>query len=77
MFDKDLIAKIAEATRQPVRQAQGPIHLAKQEHAAVAGEGAAGKVGHDFSGPEVLKEHRLVLTVCRRRSGGWQFHLAQ
>jgi hypothetical protein len=24
-----------------------------------------------------LKKQRLVPTLCRRRSGGWQFHLAQ
>jgi hypothetical protein len=25
---------------------------------------------------QVLKQHRLVGTVCRRRSGEWCFHLA-
>jgi hypothetical protein len=77
VLDKDGVPSIVKATGQLAGQTQGAIDLAQEQHAAVAGEGAAGKIGHDFSGAEVLKEQRLVFTVCRRRSGGWQFHLVQ
>jgi hypothetical protein len=77
MFDKAGMALIAETSRQPGGQAQGEIDLAEQQHPAVAGESAAGKIGDHFSGTEVLKEQRLIPTVCRRRSGGGWFHLAQ
>ena len=43
------------------------VDMAEQEHPAVAGKFTGGKVGHDLAGTEVLKEQRLVGTVCRRR----------
>ena len=77
VLDKDRIAPVAKASGQPPRQPEGPIGLAQEQHAAVAGECAAGKIGHDLARAEVLKKQRLVLTVCRRSSGGRQLHLAQ
>ena len=55
MFDKDLVALIAKAARQPTGEPEGKIDLAQQQHAAIAGERAARKIGDDFSGTEVLK----------------------
>jgi hypothetical protein len=76
VFDLDLIAVIAKAAGQPSCESERKIDLAQEQAAAVGREGAAGKIGNDFSATKVLKEQRLVLTVCCRRSGGWQFHLA-
>jgi hypothetical protein len=71
------IAPIGEAARQPAREAQLLIHLAEEQHAAIAGEGAAGKIRHDLARPQVLKEQGLALTFCRRRSGECRVHRAQ
>jgi len=53
------------------------IDLAQQQHAAVTGEVAGGKVGDDLAGTQVGKEQRLVGTDCRRSGGGsglrWAF----
>ncbi len=31
------------------------VHLAQQQHSAIAGEGAAGKISHDLARTQVLK----------------------
>ena len=77
VVDQTRIAPVAEAAGQLAGQSQAAVHLAQQEHPAVAGERAAGKIGHDFARAQVVKEQRLALTVCRTSSGGWQGHLAQ
>jgi hypothetical protein len=40
---------IAKAPGQAGRQTQAGVHLSHQQHAPIAGERAAGKIGHDFS----------------------------
>jgi hypothetical protein len=73
---KDLLPPVPKALGQRLRQAQVDVHLAQQQDSAIAGERAAGKIGHDLARTQVLKQHRLVGTVCHRRSGEWCFHLA-
>ena len=46
------------------------IDLTEQKCAAVAGKVAAGKIGGDLAGTEVLKEQRLPGTVWGRSGGG-------
>jgi hypothetical protein len=70
MIHKTRIAVIGETVGQRAGQPQALIHLPEQQHAAVGGERAAGKIGHDLAVAEVLKEQRLVITVCRGSSGG-------
>lgn len=77
VFHEEGMALIPKTVSQSAGQSQGQIHLAQEEGAAVCGERAARKIGSDFSVAELWKEHGLVLTVCRRSSGGGQFHLAQ
>ena len=62
---------------QRARHAQTAIHLAHQQRAAIAGETAAGKIGGDLAVAEVLKEERLVVTVCGRKGGAGCGHKAQ
>ena len=54
------------------------IDLTEQEHAGVGGEVATGKIGDDLAGTEVLKEQRLLGTVCGRSGGAvrlvWAFN---
>jgi hypothetical protein len=64
-------ASIDKAARQSAAQTQRGIDLAQEQRAAIAAEGAAGKLGHDFSRTEVLKEHRLGETLCVTGVGGW------
>jgi hypothetical protein len=40
---------IAKALGEAGRQTQAGIHLSHQQHAAIAGERSAGKIGRDFS----------------------------
>ena len=63
------VARVVKAAGQRAGQAQAVIDLAEQEHAAVAGEIPGGELGDDLAGTEVLKEQRLVVTVCRARGG--------
>jgi len=77
VIDKTLIAGIDKASRQRAGQTQAVINLAQEQDAAVAGERAAGKIGHDLTRTQVLKEHGLVTTVCPRSSGRLCFHLAE
>lgn len=72
-----LRARIVEAPGQGSRQAQARIDLAQEQRAAIAGECPAGKIRDHFARTQVLKEQRLVLTLCRRRSGVEQFHWAE
>lgn len=74
---KTLIARVGKATGQRARQPEALIDLAQEQDAAVTGEGASGKIGHDLARTQVLKEHGLVITVCRRSRGGVCFHWAQ
>ena len=71
------VAPIRERLRQRARQSQTVIYLAQEQGAAVAGEIAAGKISDDLAGAEVLKEQRLVITVCLRNGGAGWFHGAQ
>ena len=71
------VAPIRERLRQRARQSQTVIYLAQEQGAAVAGEIAAGKISDDLAGAEVLKEQRLVITVCLRNGGAGMFHGAQ
>jgi hypothetical protein len=71
------VAPIGEGCRQRARQPQAAIHLAQQQRAPVAGEVAAGKIGDDLARTQVLKEQRLVVTVCLRNGGAGCFHRAQ
>ena len=59
------IALVVETLGQRAREAQAVIGLTQEQRAAVGGEHAAGKIGHDLAATEVLKEQRLVVTVCR------------
>jgi len=77
VIDKARVSLIVEALGQRAHDAQAAVDLAQQQRAAVGGERAAREIGHDFSGTQVLKEQRLVVTVCRQSSGGWRFHLAE
>ncbi len=70
MFDKDGVALVPKAAGQPARHSKAEIGLTQQQHATIGGERAARKIDDDFSGTQVLKEQRLVPTLCRRRSGG-------
>ncbi len=71
------IAPVGEGLGERARQAQPAIQLAQEQRATVAGEATAGKISDDLARAEVLKEERLVVTVCRRSSGGGCFHWAQ
>ena len=59
------VALVVKTIGQCQRETQAVIGLAQQQRAAVGGEGAAGEIGHDLARTEVLKEQRLVVTVCR------------
>jgi hypothetical protein len=71
------VTPVGEGFRQRARQAEAAINLAQQQRAAVAGEVAAGKISDDLAGAEVLKEQRLMVTVCLRNGGAGCFHKAQ
>ena len=71
------VAPIRESVCQRARQSQAVIHLAQEQGAAVAGEMAAGKTGDDRAGAELLKEQRLVVTVCLRKGGAGCFQGVQ
>ena len=71
------VAPVGEGLDQRARHAQTAIHLAHQQRAAIAGEIAAGKIRDHLAGAEVLKEERLVVTVCWRKGGAGCFHKAQ
>jgi hypothetical protein len=77
VIHKHLLALIPKALRQSISQTQVVIHLAQQQHAAIAGERAAGKIGHDLARTQVLKPHRVGITVCPRSSAERCFHLAE
>jgi hypothetical protein len=51
------------------------IDLAEQ-HAAVAGEIHGGELGDDLAEPQIGKEQRLRVTVCRARRGAARSVLA-
>ena len=70
----NLLPDIGETLGHALGQPEVGIHLAQQQHAAIAGERAAGKIGRDLARTQVLKQERLFLTVCRRRSGERCFH---
>ena len=70
MIDEAGVARVVETGGQRAGQAQAVIDLTEQEHAAVAGEVAPGKIGDDLAGAEVLKVQRLPGTVCGRSGGG-------
>ena len=76
VIDEAGIAPVVETSRQRAGQNQAVIDLAEQERAAVGGEVAAGEIGDDFAGTEVLKEQRLLGTVCRKSGGGVRSVLA-
>jgi hypothetical protein len=61
---------VAEAAGARARHTQPGVDLPQQQRPAVAGEGAPGKIDHDFSSTKVLKLERALLTVCRRPGGG-------
>jgi hypothetical protein len=62
VLDKAWVALIVEALGQRPRHAQAVIDLAQQQRPTVAGERAAGEIGHDFSMTQGLKEQRLIVT---------------
>ena len=66
------VAAVLEAARQRAGQAQAVIDLAEQEHPAVTGEIAGGKLDDDPARPQVGKEQRLIRTDCRRSESGGQ-----
>ncbi len=72
-----LLTVVLKALRQGQGQSQVRIDLTQQQRTPITGEGATGKIGHDFTRTQVLKKERLFLTVCLRRSGDWRFHLAE
>ncbi len=49
VIDKTLVPTILEALGQPASQPEVGVHLAQQQYASVAGEGAARKIRHDFA----------------------------
>ena len=65
VLDKAPIASIAKARRQRAGHAQPVVDLAQEQHPAVAAQMPARKVHHHFARSKVLKEQRLLLTVCR------------
>ena len=71
------VAPVGERLGQRAGQSPAAIQLAQEQRAAVAGEVAAGKIGDDLAGAEVLKKQRLVVTVCSRNGGAGCFHGAQ
>ncbi len=71
-----LVASVVKTQRQFGHQPEVGVHLPQQQRARIGGKGAAGKIGHDFSAAQVLKQYRLLITVCSRRNGEWCFHLA-
>lgn len=65
VINPSLLTSIAKTTRQRSTQTQPTIYLSQQQQSTVAGENAAGKIGHHFSRAYVLKKQCLVVTVCR------------
>jgi len=64
------VAGVGEGAGQGGAQPQAGIELTQEQDAAVAGEVAAGEIGHDLAAAQVLKEERLVFTVCPVSGGG-------
>src|ERR1041385_829162 len=71
------IPPVVKAASQTPAHPKPSINLPEQQRSSITGEGPARKIRHHFAWPQVLKEQRLILTVCRRRSGGCHRHLAQ
>src|SRR5919108_4578871 len=76
MINPTRIPQVIEATGQASAHPEPSVDLPEQQHSSVTGERPARKIRHHFAWSQVLKEQRLVLTVCRRRSGGYHRHLA-
>src|SRR3974377_811663 len=77
VIHKTLVPTIIETLGQPTSQSEVGVHLARKQYAPVAGEGSARKIRHDFAPTQVLKEQRLLVTLCYRRSGERRFHWAE
>src|SRR3974390_116708 len=58
------ISPVNKALGQALREAQVPIGLAQQQDSSITGKGSSRKISHHFSSSQILKEQRLVRTVC-------------
>ena len=56
VIHKHLLAVVAKTLGQVVGQAQLAVHLPQQQDPAIAGEVAAGKIGHHLARAQVVKE---------------------
>ena len=70
MLDEAGIARVAKTRGQGAGDAQPVIDLAEQQHAAIAGEVAGGKIGAHFAGAQVRKKQWLFGPVCHAESAG-------
>jgi len=70
---QERIVPVGEGLGERAGQSQAAIKLA-QEQRAVAGTIAAGAIGDGLADAPVLKEQRLVVTVCPRPDGAGCFH---
>ena len=61
------VARVEEARGQRAGEPQPVIDLAEQEHAAVTGEVAGGKIGDDFARAQTGEKKGLIGTGCHGR----------
>ena len=60
VIDEDLRALVVEALGQRAGQAQVGVDLAQEQHSAIAGEGAAAKIGHESARTQVGKQEGFL-----------------
>ena len=70
VFDETRVALVDEATRQGARETDRAVHLAQEQHAAVAAQVTAAEIGDDRAFTKVLKLERSLLTLCFRPGVG-------
>jgi hypothetical protein len=56
----NLLAPVGKTFGQPLGQTQRGVGLAQQEHAAIAGKRATGKIGLHLTGSQIIKEKGLL-----------------
>ena len=70
ILDEAGVARVVKTRGQRAGNAQPVIDLAEQQHAAVAGKIAGGKIGDHFAGAQVGEKQGLFGTVCHAGSAG-------